>query len=664
MGFDRTRLKKLIDEQSSLDGMRSAFRTIQERQKENLPLIADIEQRKERLRKVKSECIGNDRLFGEAVERLKENGFKVEIAKDEKQAIEIFLKEVGKEKLVVKSKSNISKEIDLTHALESKGVEVIETDLGDRIIQISGLEPVHPTGPAAHLTRYQVAKILSDHFKKELPPDPDVLAETVRQELDGFLKKANIGITGANAVAALEGAIVIVHNEGNVTRCSQAPGKHIIITTRDKLLPNLDEAINQVKLQTFFATGKLTSAHIDIISSPSYTADIEKKIFKGMHGPKTIVVIFVDSGRTEMGESPLLQCISCGNCLLTCPVYDVVGPAFGTKGHLGGIGVALKSKQGSAKEAAERGLHLCVSCGSCEKACPVSIDVMPDIYIARGACGPDSLTEEQKAAVTSIKNYDNPWMQPRASRAKWAKDLKMPEKGEVLYYPGCSLSLLRPDIARKTVELLREKGVDPAHLGAKECCCGSIARKLGDEELFKKQVAKLLDSFAKAGAKKVVTSCPGCLVSLNLGKEITGRNDIELLHSTQALSGLRSGKSTKQSDIKITYHDSCELGRGLGIYDPPRDLIRALPGVELIEMGRSRELSACCGSGAGVKSGYPELANVIAKKRIGMAKMAGVSAMVTSCPWCFENLTENTSGGIQVIDLIELIYQRRHPSQG
>lgn len=658
MGFDRARLKKLIDEQDSLEGMRSSFKTIQERQKENLPLIKDLEERKERLRRVKKESIGNDGLIKAALKSLENNGFRVEIAKDDAEAVKILMREIGREKLVVKSKSNISKEIDLTHQLEQKGIEIIETDLGDRIIQISGLDPVHPTGPAAHLTRYQIADILSKHFKRKLPPEPDVLAETVRQELDGYLKKAKVGITGANAIAALEGALVIVHNEGNVTRCSQAEGKHIVLATRDKILPNLDEAINQVKLQTFYATGKLTSAHIDIISGPSYTADIEKKIFKGMHGPKEIVVVFIDSGRSDMGRSELLQCIGCGNCLLTCPVYDIVGPAFGTKGHFGGIGVALESRKGSARKAVDRGLHLCVACGSCLEQCPVSIDVRTDIFKARGEAGIDSLTEEQKAAISSIKNYDNPWMQPRASRAKWAKSMNLPEKGNVIYYPGCSLSLLRPEIARMTVELLRERGLNPAYLGSKEVCCGSIVRKLGDEESFRKQVASLMESFAKAGAKKIVASCPGCMISLNIAKELSGRKDIEILHVTQALANLKFGKQSASNGWKkVTYHDSCELGRGLGFYDPPRRLIEAIPGVELVEMERSREQGACCGSGAGVKSGYPELANAIANKRMKMAESTGASILITACPWCLENLSANAPSSVRVMDLIEFIHE-------
>ena len=660
MGYDRRKLKKHIDEQASLNGMRSAFKTIEERKKENLPLMGDLEKRKERLRKAKSESIGNDTLFDRAVARLRENGFRVEVAHNDDEAISVLLKEIGEEKLVVKSKSNISKEVDLTRRMESEGIEIIETDLGDRIIQISGLEPVHPTGPAAHLSRYQVAEILSEHFGRKLPPEPDVLAETVRQELDGFLREAKIGITGANAIAALEGAVVIVHNEGNVTRCTQTPKKHIILTTRDKVLPDLEEAINQVKLQTYYATGKITSAHIDILSSPSYTADIEKKIFKGMHGPKEIVIIFVDSGRSRLGNSEILHCISCGSCLLTCPVYDIVGPAFGAKGHPGGIGVALTSETYSADRAAEKGLHLCVSCGSCVEQCPASIDIRPAIFSARGECGEEALVDEQKAALSSIKNYDNPWMQPRAARAKWAKGLGLPEKGEVFYYPGCSQSLLRPEIAVASIQLLREAGLSPAYLGQNEICCGSLSRKLGDEATYKTQMKKLFGLLSNAGAKTVVVGCPGCLSSLSLGREIAGAKDIEIIHVSQALphqklNGRRKGGKT----IKVTYHDPCELGRGAGIFEPPRELIRAIPGVELVEMERSRKDSACCGSGAGVRSGYPELANSIAVKRIDMACGTGASVMITSCPWCLENLSANCSGKIEVKDLVSFIQEMR-----
>jgi heterodisulfide reductase subunit D len=107
--------------------------------------------------------------------------------------------------------------------------------------------------------------------------------------------------------------------------------------------------------------------------------------------------------------------------------------------------------------------------------------------------------------------------------------------------------------------------------------------------------------------------------------------------------------------LKVTYHDSCELGRSLGLYDPPRELIASIPGVELVEMERSRDKSACCGSGAGVKSGYPELSDAIAKKRIEMASKTGASVLITSCPWCYENLSTNAGSKLAVKDLIEFM---------
>jgi L-lactate utilization protein LutB len=666
MVFDRERLKKLIEEQDALTGMRSAFQTTRRRQRDNAHLIPDLETRKERLRKAKAESIGNDALFRTAIERLRENGFRIELANDEDEAIKILLQEIGNEKTVVKSKSNISKEIDLAHRLSERGIEVIETDLGDRIIQISGLTPVHPTGPAAHLTRYQIAEILSEHFGRKLPSDPDVLAEAVREELDGYLSRANIGITGANAIAANEGAVVILHNEGNVTRCAQSRKKHIVLTTRDKIVPTLDDAINLAKLQAYYATGKVVSAHIDIISGPSYTADIEKKIFKGMHGPKEIVTIFVDSGRSRLGNSELLYCINCGNCLLTCPVYDIIGPAFGSIGHFGGIGAAMLGRMRSPREADSAGVFLCTSCGACREACPVGIDIRPDIYYARGKATLEGLlSDEQRSAISSIKNYDNPWMQPRKARTRWAGKLGLRSEGETIYFPGCSISLLRPDLAVSSVQLLKECGIEPAYLGDEDICCGSLARKLGQEKLFEDQIRRLLLSIKRAGAKRVITSCPGCMTSLIIGKDMLAIQDLKVCHISEVLAELpRTRSAILEGGIRAAYHDPCELGRGLGIFDPPRIAIDSIKGVERVELERSREDSACCGAGAGVKSGFPELATAIAKRRLSMARDAGVKLLITSCPWCVENLQSASLGtDIMVKDLVEFLMESRIPTR-
>ncbi len=159
-------LRKKI-KKSELENQRRAFNETRSRQKQNLILFGDLEKVKEEVKRIRSESLGNWDLLQEAINRLETNQFKVFQAKDSREACEIFLKEIGDEKLVVKSKSNISKEIGLTYFLNQHGIEVIETDIGDRINQLTGGRSSHYTGPIVHLSRYEIAEVLSRHLKKK-----------------------------------------------------------------------------------------------------------------------------------------------------------------------------------------------------------------------------------------------------------------------------------------------------------------------------------------------------------------------------------------------------------------------------------------------------------------------------------------------------------------
>ncbi|MDI7258324.1 MAG: LUD domain-containing protein [Thermodesulfobacteriota bacterium] len=185
-----------------------AFKETRSRQRQNLPLIGELEKIREEVKRIRSESVGNWNLLQEAISRLEKNQFKVIQAKDSKEACEVLLKEIGEERLVVKSKSNISKEIGLTSFLIQHDIEVIETDTGDRITQIAGHRASHYTGRACHLSRYEIVGILSKHLKREVPPVPEEEMQAVREDIESYLKKANIGITGSNAIAAKEGAII------------------------------------------------------------------------------------------------------------------------------------------------------------------------------------------------------------------------------------------------------------------------------------------------------------------------------------------------------------------------------------------------------------------------------------------------------------------------
>lgn len=647
----------------SLDGMRRSFSTIIDRRVQNSARIPDIEALRSRLRELKERCVGNEPLMTEAITSLRENGCRVILVKDSDAAVRAIAAELEGESLVVKSKSNVTKEVGLVAALEDEGYEVVETDLGDRVVQIAGCDAVHPTGPACHLTRGQISRLLSERYGRTISEDPEELTAAVRDEISGYLDRARVGITGANAITAREGAIVIVHNEGNAARCASLPGKHIVVTTPEKIVPSLGDAIDVVSLQTLYSTGKVATAYINVITGPSYTADIEKQLFRGMHGPKEVIVVILDNGRLTAEVKEPMYCIGCGSCITRCPVYDIVGPLFGSHGHMGGQGAYLLSSLGMHDAARDAGMYLCTSCGECKEACPIRIDTRNGLIGGRTqslACGL-KLDAEHSTVTASVRNYDNPWQMPRSRKEKWSKGLGLPHEGAVLYFAGCSTSYLFPESARRAIRLMRAAGAEPAYLGQSEPCCGSTVQKLGDAELARRKAEECFAAFAEAGADVVVTSCPGCYSTLDSWNDLKSKHNIRVQHLSQWLDE-RSERLPLRAVRplgKVTYHDPCDLGRDRGVFDEPRKLIRAVVGDGLLEMDRSREESACCGAGSGVKSGFPELSSAIGRKRVDHARATGADTIVTACPWCVQNLRECQTGAsaIQVIDLSELLFE-------
>jgi len=332
-------LRKKV-KKSELENQWRAFKETRNRQKQNLALFHDFEKVKEQVKRIRSESVGNWDLLKSAISRLEKNQFRVIQARDAEEACQIVVKEVGEERLVVKSKSNISKEIGLTSYLMERGIEVVETDFGDRIIQIAGHRASHYTGPACHLSRYDIAQILSSHLTREIPPDPDREMQALKEDLESYLRKARVGITGANAIAAEEGAVLILHNEGNVTRV-RTRSKHLLLASIDKVYPRIEDALFMLKLETYLATGALFPSFIDIVAGRSKSADIEKSfITESMtRNRSSSFSSIMEEGKIlerQKEFSDLLYCFGCGNCLLDCPAYNAFGSSFGTDGMLEG----------------------------------------------------------------------------------------------------------------------------------------------------------------------------------------------------------------------------------------------------------------------------------------------------------------------------------------
>ena len=672
-GF-RQKLYKALSGSERLEPMRVAFRSVVERQRFNASRIPDLEDRRDHLRQVRELSVGNGGLLELAVSNLEANRFRVRRCRDAPEAVGAVAEEMGDLKLLIKSKTNLAREIGLVRSLEGSGFQVVETDIGDRVLQLREDSSVHPTGPCAHLTRFDIARVLSRHLGRPVEPDPCLLIELIREDILPFIELAEVGLSGVNAIAASEGAVVMVHNEGNLDLVCTMTDKLILLASTEKVYPTIEDAVKMAKLETYYTTGQPVTSFIRVVGGPSKTADIEKQIYYGIHGPGEIVLLLIDNGRgLLMAEGVLresLFCIGCGSCLLECPVYDVVGPAFGSAGHLGGVGACVSAGIEGAKgprAAIENGLALCTTCGGCTERCPVSLNTPALIEELRARAVTEGLMplDEHRPLISSMSNYGNPFLQPRATRGKWARALfsDKPGQASAIFFAGCSLSYLTPGVARASVELLRAAGIEPLYLGNQELCCGGPLLRLGETKKFDELAAKNIERFWSTGLTDIITSCPGCLKALNDYAARYPDFPFFVKHITQVLSeavdrGLLTMKSP--SPIKATYHDPCHLGRGAGLYEEPRRLLQAIEGIQLLEMDRNRESAACCGSGGGVKSAFPELALRIAAARARMAEETGADLLVTCCPWCEQNLKEVTAVG----NLIELAASRLVRKEG
>jgi L-lactate dehydrogenase complex protein LldG len=300
------------------------------------------------------------------------------LAKDADEARKIFSDIVGEGKLIVKSKSLVSDEIMLNESLESRGNEVYETDLGEFIIQLRKEKPTHIINPSVHVPKEEVAKTFSKLLGRKVDADIPKLVSVARGFLRDKFCNADIGITGANSVAARTGTLFIVENEGNARFVSNAPPVHICLTGIEKVVPTLEDAFKVAEVLPAYASGMLMSAYVSMITSPSRTADIEKTLVYGAHGPKELHVIFIDNGRTEMLKDPVfreaLYCIRCGGCMYECPVYRVLGGSFGHN-YFGGIGIIWSAFTTGDDSLVAAAIDACTKCSRCKEVCPVNIDV-------------------------------------------------------------------------------------------------------------------------------------------------------------------------------------------------------------------------------------------------------------------------------------------------
>ncbi len=318
----------------------------------------------------------------------------------------------------------------------------------------------------------------------------------------------------------------------------------------------------------------------------------------------------------------------------------------------------------------------CTTCRACEEQCPVLISYVDKIVDLRRnlVMVRSEFPQELARPFQAIESNGNPWNLSRMDRAAWSDGLgvaTMAEKptAEVLFWVGCSASYddRAKKIARSTARLLKQAGVDFAILGTEESCTGDPARRAGNEILFatlaEANTATINGYKEQGGIKKIITTCPHCFNSLRNEYPDFGLH-VEVIHHTDFLLGLvAEGKLVPRNEVKgrVVYHDSCYLGRYNGVYDPPREILRRIPGVELVEPEYwTKQRGLCCGAGGAQMFMEEQNTDRVSVKRTLQLLDTGAKTIASACPYCMTMLTDgikskNLEDQIQQLDIVELL---------
>jgi L-lactate dehydrogenase complex protein LldF len=323
-------------------------------------------------RKIKQEAIGRlDQLLIELKERLEANGFKVFVAADARMARDYIIELARAQgvKRAVKGKSMTTEEIELNPALEQAGIEAVETDLGEYIVQLRGEKPSHIITPAIHLSKEDIGTTFSERLKVSYTPQPEQLTAVARERLRSMFLSAEMGITGVNFAIAETGTLVLVENEGNGRMSSTLPETLVTVMGIEKVIPRLDDLPHFLEILARTSTGQKLTCYTNFINGPRRGGDVD--------GPREIHVVMLDNGRSAMLADPVLRealsCLRCGACLNVCPVYRRIGGhAYGVT-YSGPIGsIVSPNLFGSAAAQLPFASTLC---GACRDICPVKIDI-------------------------------------------------------------------------------------------------------------------------------------------------------------------------------------------------------------------------------------------------------------------------------------------------
>ena len=362
------------------------------------------------------------------------------------------------------------------------------------------------------------------------------------------------------------------------------------------------------------------------------------------------------------GEDTFKFCYQCGLCDVVCPWNSVT--TFSMR-------KLIRQATFGLTEIESENIWLCTTCGRCPQRCPRGVKQIESGVSLRRIATENGIfptpVRPIRGISASLVAEGNPLNEERKNRANWAEGLSVKtftEGMEVLYFPGCYLSYdpRLKKVARATADILNRAGIDFGILGPRENCCGESIRKTGDEELFKRLAKENIKTFIDNGVKKILVSSPHCYHTFK-NEYPEFKVNFEVVHISQYLLELiNEGRLefTTEYGKKVTYHDPCYLGRHNGIYDEPREVLKKVPGLELIEMADLRQDSLCCGGGGGRIWMETPKGQRFSDLRLEQAIGVGAEVLVTACPYCITNfedsrLNREDSDVIEIKDITEII---------
>lgn len=366
----------------------------------------------------------------------------------------------------------------------------------------------------------------------------------------------------------------------------------------------------------------------------------------------------------ESGGEIVKFCYQCGKCDTLCP-WNKVRPFS--------VRRIVREATFGLTEIEREEIWNCTTCGRCPEQCPRGVKQIEAMVALRRIATRYGVfpapVRPIRGVTAGLTAEGNPFGEERATRADWAKGLPVKtfvEGTDVLYFPGCYLSYdpRLKKVAAATAGILAKAGVDFGILGSQENCCGESIRKTGNETLFKRLARENIKIFIENGVKKIVVSSPHCYHTFK-NEYPEFQVNFEVTHISQYLCELIDKgrlQISKEYAKKVTYHDPCYLGRHNGIYDEPRNILRKIPGLELIEMAESREDSLCCGGGGGRIWMETPKAERFSNLRLEEALEVGAEVLVTACPYCIANFEDsrlilNREEDIQVKDITEILQE-------